>query len=148
MRISFLFLLLNALFFTQILTAADDAQLKSALLKAIDAHDTAKVQALADGGYESIDRDDALQEKIYLYFEAEKERALHAKEQAKIDAVAKKAADEKMKADAAAKEIADEKAKAAAAAKKKAQETANAEAAAAKKAAVKKAAAAKKAADV
>lgn len=151
MRISFLLLLLHTLFFSQIAFAVDDVELKSALLKAIKTHDTAAVKAIADGGYESIDRDDVLQEKIYYYLEAEEERIRLAKEQAKADklaqeqakkkaaaaaAAAQKAAEEKAKADALAKQRAQQKAKADALAKQKAAERkARADALAAKKAA-------------
>ncbi|MGB5966322.1 MAG: hypothetical protein WBG65_12455 [Sulfurimonadaceae bacterium] len=149
MRISFLILLLNALIFTQLASAAsDDTKLKGALLKAMKTHDTATVEALANGGYESIDRDDVLQEKIYEYLDAEREREV----QAKTDAVtAKKAAEDKKKKDALA---AKNRAKADAVAKKQASVKAAAVAAAAvaaKKAADEKkkkdAIAAKKAAD-
>ena len=158
MRISFLILLVNALLFTQIASAAkEDVKLKSALLKAIKTHDTKMVRALADGGYESIDRDDVLQEKIFEYLDAEREREIQAKEKVKADAIAKekaktdataakkraaaaavaakKAAEDKKKKDALA---AKNKVKADAAAKKKAKQKAAAAAVAAKKAADKK----------
>ncbi len=133
MRISFLILLVNALLFTQIASAAkEDVKLKSALLKAMKTHDTKMVRALADGGYESIDRDDVLQEKIFEYLDAEREREIQAKEKVKADALAK----EKAKTDAiAAKKKAKEKAKADAIAKQKAKKSAAAAAVAAKKAA-------------
>ncbi len=84
MRISFLILLMNALIFTQVSSAASEAtKLKGALLKAMKTHDTATVKALAEGGYESIDRDDVLQEKIYEYLDAERERDIQAKAKAK-----------------------------------------------------------------
>lgn len=123
---------MNALIFTQISSAAsDETKLKGALLKAMKTHDTATVKALAEGGHESIDRDDVLQERIYEYLDAERQREIDAKEKAKADAIAKekaktdavaaqKAAKEKAKADAVAKQNAEIKAAAAAVAAKKA----------------------------
>ncbi|WP_345977404.1 hypothetical protein [Sulfurimonas sp. HSL3-7] len=140
--------------------AVDDVKLKSALLKAIKNHDTAAVKAIADGGHESIDRDDVLQEKIYIYLEAEDERIRLAKEKAKADviaaqkkakadaAAAQKAAEEKAKSDTLAKQRAQQKAKAdAVAAQKAAEEKAKADALAKQKAAEKKAAEKKARAD-
>ncbi len=153
MRISFLILLVNALLFTQIVSAVDnDTKLKSALLKAIKTHDTATVTTLANGGHEAIDRDDVLQEKIYEYLEAERQRDIQAKENAKAAAVAKQEAQEKAKLDAiAAQQAAEEKKKQDAIAKQKSEAAAAAAAVAAKKAAEEKkkqdAIAAKKAAD-
>jgi len=133
------------LFFTQLASAStnEEQKIMGALLKALKTHDTKTVKAIAEGGYESIDRDDVLQEKIFNYFEAEekaKADALAAKEKAKADALA---AEEKAKADALAAEekakadalAAEKKAKADALAKKKADEKAAAAALAAKKAA-------------
>ncbi len=151
MRISFLLLLLNALFFTQTTFAVDDVRLKGDLLKAMKTHDTAAVRAIADGGHESIDRDDVLQEKIYIYLEEEEERIRLAKEKAKADAIAaqekakadelaKKQATEQTQADAAAAEkAARDKADADALAKKQAQEKARADALAKQKASEEKA---------
>ena len=148
MRISFLLLLLNALFFAQTTFAVDDdVRLKGDLLKAMKTHDTAAVRAIADGGHESIDRDDVLQEKIYIYLEGEEERIRLAKEKAKADAIA---AQEKAKADelakkqtqadaAAAQKAARDKADADALAKKQAQEKARADALAKQKASEEKA---------
>lgn len=152
LRISFILLLLNALLFTQIASAVDqDTKLKSALLKAIKTHDTATVMSLANGGYEAIDRDDVLQEKIYEYLDQERQRDIQAKEKAKADAIAKQEAEEKAKIDAiAAQKAAEEKAKADAIAKQKADAAAAAAAVAATKAAEEKKkqeAAAKKAAE-
>lgn len=143
MRISFLLLLLNSLFFSQIASAVDEeTKLKSSLLKAIKTHDTPMVRALADGGYESIDRDDVLQEMIYNYFEEEKQRIRLAEEKAKADllaaeekAAAEKLAAEKAEADAAAaQKAAEERAIADALAIQKAKEKAKADAIAAQKA--------------
>lgn len=149
LRISFFLLLVNALLFTQIVSAVDDdTKLKSALLKAIKTHDTATVTALANGGHEAIDRDDVLQEKIYEYLDAERQREIKAKEDAKAAAIAKEEAQEKARLDAIA---AEEKKKTDAIAKQKAEAAAAAAAVAAKKAAEEKkkndAIAAKKAAE-
>ncbi|MCJ7765754.1 MAG: hypothetical protein MUP09_07420 [Thiovulaceae bacterium] len=139
MRISFLSLLFSSLFFAQIVSAAEnDSQAKSALLKAIDAEDTATVKKFAGSGNESIDRDDALQEKIYRYLEGEDQRVLLAKQKAKADAVARNKAHAKARRDAlAAKKAAEEKRKmdvlAAAKAKKRADEKKRQQAAAEKK---------------
>ena len=124
---------MNALIFTQISSAAsDDTKLKGALLKAMKTHDTATVKALAEGGHESIDRDDVLQERIYEYLDAERQREIDAKDKAKADAIAK----EKAKTDeVAAQKAAKEKAKTAAVAKQNAEIKAAAAAVAAKKAA-------------
>ena len=137
MRISFLILLVNALLFTQIVSAVDDdTKLKSALLKALKTHDTATVTALANGGHEAIDRDDVLQEKIYEYLEAERQRDIKAKEDAKAAAIAKQEAKEKARLDAiAAQEAAEKKKQADAIAKEKAEAAAAAAAVAAQKAA-------------
>jgi len=118
LRISFLILLVNALFFTQIVSAvSQDVKIKGALLKAMKTHDTSMVKAIADGGYESIDRDDVLQEKIYNYLNAERERD----EKARLEALAtKKAAEERAKADVIAKQKAEEEAAAAVIAAEKA----------------------------
>ncbi len=162
MRITFLILLLNSLFFTQVVSAvSEEAKLKGALLKAMKTHDTQMVEAIAGGGYEAIDRDDVLQERIYEYLDAERQRAIAAKEKAKADALAKQKAKEKAKIDAAnAKKAAEAKAKtdaiakqnaavaaaaAAVTAKKVAQEKKKADAIAAKKRAKQKAAAKEKA---
>jgi len=152
LRISFLLLLLNALFFAQTTFAVDDdVRLKGDLLKAMKTHDTAAVRAIADGGHESIDRDDVLQEKIYIYLEGEEERIRLAKEKAKADAIAaqekakadelaKKQATEQTQADAAAaQKAAKDKADADALAKKQAQEKARADALAKQKASEEKA---------
>ncbi len=160
MRISLLILLLNALIFTQLSASAeDDAKLKGALLKAMKKHDTATVKAIADGGHESIDRDDILQMKIFEYLDAEQQRVIQAKEKAAADAAAKKAAEEKAKTDkaanieaekkaaAAAAVAAEEKKKKDAAAAIKAAEEKKRKEAAAKKNAEAKAAAAQKAAE-
>ena len=137
LRISFLILLMNALVFTQVSSAASaDTKLKSALLKAMKTHDTATVKALAEGGHESIDRDDVLQERIYEYLDAERQREIQAKERAKADAIAKKQAKEKATTDAAAaKAAAEKKIKTDAVAKQNAEIKAAAAAVAAKKAA-------------
>lgn len=137
MRISFLLLLLNALFFAQIASAAsEDTKLKGALLKALKTHDTPTVKALSAGGHESIDRDDVLQERIYNYLEDERQLEIQAKEKAKADVLAKQKAKEKAKTDAiAAKKAAEEKVKTDAIAKQKAEKKAAAAAVAAKKAA-------------
>jgi len=80
-----LLLLFNALLLTQVASAvSDDAKLKSTLLKAMKKHDTQKVEEIAGAGFESIDRDDELQMRIYDYLEAER----IAKEKAKADALA------------------------------------------------------------
>lgn len=149
LRISFLILLLNALIFTQVSSAVDnDIKLKSALLKAMKTHDTPTVNAIANGGHESIDRDDVLQEKIYEYLDAEREREIQIKEKAKADAIANKQAQEKAKSDAvAAQKAAEEKAKADVIAKQKAEKKAAATAIAAKEKKKKDAIAAKKAAE-
>ncbi len=137
MRISFLILLMNALIFTQVSSAASEStKLKGALLKAMKTHDTATVKALADGGHESIDRDDVLQERIYEYLDAERQREIKAKEKAKAAALAKQQAKEKASSDAvAAKKAAKDKVKADAVAKQNAEIKAAAAAVAAKKAA-------------
>jgi len=151
LRISFLILLLNALLFTQVVSAVDqEAKVRGALLKAIKTHDTEMVNAIASGGYESIDRDDVLQEKIYEYLDAERQRKIEAEKRAAAEAAAKKEAQEKARLDAiAAKKAAQEKAKQdaiAAEKKKKADALAkqNASAAAAAAVVAKKAADAKK----
>jgi len=115
LRITFFLLLVHTLLFTQIASAADtDKRLTGALLKAIKTHDTASVKALASGDHPSIDNDYVLQEKIYEYLEAEKER----EEKAKADALAaEKVAQQKAKADTIAQEQAKQKADAAAAKK-------------------------------
>ena len=112
-----LLLLFNALLLTQVASAvSDDAKLKSTLLKAMKKHDTQKVEEIAGAGFESIDRDDELQMRIYDYLEAER----IAKEKAKADALAAKEAEsknaivarqkaEQAKKDAAAKKAAQDK---------------------------------------
>ncbi len=118
MRISFLILFVNALLFTQIVSAvSQDTKIKGALLKAMKTHDSSMVRAIADGGYESIDRDDVLQERIYNYLNAERERD----EKARLEALAtKKSAEDKAKADVIAKQKAEKEAAAAAVAAEKA----------------------------
>ena len=140
MRITFLILLLNSLFFTQVVSAvSEEAKLKGALLKAMKTHDTQMVEAIASGGYEAIDRDDVLQERIYNYLEDERQRAIAAKEKAKADALAKEEAKEKARIDAEhAKEAAEAKAKTDAIAKENAAITAAAAAVTAKKVAEEK----------
>lgn len=140
MRITFFFLLLNALVFTQVASAvSDDVKLKGALLKAMKTHDTEMVEAIAGGGYEVIDRDDVLQERIYEYLDAERQRKIDAKAKAKADAIAKKEAKEKARIDAInAEKAAKEKAKTDAIAKDKAAVAAAAAAVTAKKAAEEK----------
>ena len=140
MRITFLILLLNSLFFTQVVSAvSEEAKLKGALLKAMKTHDTQMVEAIASGGYEAIDRDDVLQERIYNYLEDERQHAIAAKEKAKADALAKEEAKEKARIDAEhAKEAAEAKAKTDAIAKENAAITAAAAAVTAKKVAEEK----------
>ena len=118
LRISFLILFVNALFFTQIASAvSQDTKIKGALLKAMKTHDTSMVRAIADGGYESIDRDDGLQERIYDYLNAERERD----EKARLEALAtKKSAEDKAKADVIAQQKAEKEAAAAVIAAEKA----------------------------
>jgi len=122
LRITFLILLLNSLFFTQVASAvSEEVKLKGALLKAMKTHDTQIVKAIANGGYESIDRDDVLQERIYEYLDAERQRAIAAKEKAKADALAKEEVKEKARVDTInAQKAAKEKAKTDAIAKEKA----------------------------
>jgi len=140
LRITFLILLLNSLFFTQVVSAvSEEAKLKGALLKAMKTHDTQMVEAIASGGYEAIDRDDVLQERIYNYLEDERQHAIAAKEKAKADALAKEEAKEKARIDAEhAKEAAEAKAKTDAIAKENAAITAAAAAVTAKKVAEEK----------
>jgi chemotaxis protein histidine kinase CheA len=137
LRITFLILLLNSLFFTQIVSAvSEDVKLKGALLKAMKTHDTQMVEAIANGGYEVIDRDDVLQERIYNYLEDERLRKIAAQKKIKADALAKQKAKEQAKLDAiAAKKAAEKKLKTDAIAKDKAAVTAAAAAVTAKKAA-------------
>jgi len=102
LRISFLLLIVHALLFTQVASAASaEIKLKGALLKAIKTHDTATVKALAGGDYESIDNDYVLQEKIYEYLEEERVREKEAKAKA---LAAEKAAKDKAKAEAIAQD--------------------------------------------
>ena len=140
MRITFLILLLNSLVFTQVASAvSDDVKLKGALLKAMKTHDTQIVEAIANGGYEVIDRDDVLQERIYEYLDAERQRAIAAKEKAKADALAKEEEKEKARIDALkAQEVAEAKAKTDAIAKENAAVAAAAAAVTAQKVAAEK----------
>ena len=102
LRISFQILLANALLVSQLASASssNDAQLRSALTRAMKTHDTVMVQAVANSGHDSIDNDTKLQEQIKSYFaneeayqEARKERAKAA--QVKKRVKAKKAAQKK-----------------------------------------------------
>jgi len=120
LRISFLLLLIHALLFTQVVSAASaETKLKGALLKAMKTHDTATVKALAGGDHESIDNDYVLQERIYEYLEEERVREQQAKEQA---LAAEKAAEDKAKADVITKQNAEVAAAAALITAKKAAE--------------------------
>ena len=92
MRISFQILLANALLVSQLASASsgDDAQLRGALMRAMQTHDTVMVQAVANSGHESIDNDTELQEQIKSYFANEAAYQESRKKRAKAAAQAKK----------------------------------------------------------
>ena len=112
LRISFQILLANALLVSQLASASsnNDAQLRSALTRAMKTHDSVMVQAVANSGHESIDNDTALQEQIKSYFANEAAYQEKSKQRAKATAQANKRAQAKRRAQdreaAKAKEIA------------------------------------------
>ena len=102
MRISFQILLANALLVSQLASASsnNDAQLRSALTRAMKTHDSVMVQAVANSGHESIDNDTALQEQIKSYFANEAAYQEKSKQRAKATAQANKRAQAKRRAQA------------------------------------------------